>query len=56
MPATCVPWPTGSSGVVASALTTTLAAMREEPSAAVKSGSVPETPESITATRTPLPV
>ena len=55
MPATCVPWPTSSPERVAPE-TTTLAAMRELPSAPLKSGMAPLIPESMTATPTPLPV
>ena len=56
MPATCVPWPTSSPERVAPELTTTLAVMREPPSAPLKSGLPPLIPESMTATPTPLPV
>jgi hypothetical protein len=56
IPATCVPWPYVSPAVTAAGLVTALATTRELPSAARKSGLVPATPVSITATPTPLPV
>ena len=56
MPATCVPCPMSSPGRVVPGVASTLAAMRELPSAFSKSGMPPLMPESMTATPTSLPV
>src|ERR1700722_14672759 len=57
-PATIVPWPYGSPALVAFGLTTADAITRDVESLCEtsKSGRLPCTPESITATPTPVPV